>query len=72
MTVTAGQLAHAVHANVVAGTYPDSDDVYSASLPSDALPEIIAHLEKAREEVNVCAAHCRHYCCRNSPLEPLC
>ncbi|KAH0608151.1 uncharacterized protein H6S33_002203 [Morchella sextelata] len=52
MTVTAGQLAHAVHANVVAGTYPDSDDVYSASLPSDALPEIIAHLEKAQEEVN--------------------
>ncbi|KAI5850315.1 hypothetical protein DFP73DRAFT_591173 [Morchella snyderi] len=52
MTVTAAQLAHAVHANVVTGSYPDSDDVYSASLPADALPEIIAHLDKAREEVN--------------------
>ncbi|KAH8149621.1 uncharacterized protein LAJ45_06252 [Morchella importuna] len=52
MTVTAGQLAHAVHANVVSGSYPDSEDVYSATLPSNALPEIIAHLEKACEEVN--------------------
>lgn len=56
MTVTAGQLAHAVHANVVSGSYPDSEDVYSATLPSNALPEIIAHLEKACEQVNVCTA----------------
>lgn len=52
MTVTAQQLAHAVHTSVVAGTYPDLDEVYSASLPADALPEIVEYLEKAREEVN--------------------
>lgn len=69
MTVTAGQLAHAVHANVVSGSYPDSEDVYSATLPSNALPEIIAHLEKACEEVNVCTAATIHYCPSPPSLE---
>ncbi|KAI9759554.1 MAG: ribosome biogenesis protein ytm1, partial [Candelina submexicana] len=51
--VTETQLQQAVLQSVQDDTYPDSEAVISSSLPSSALPGLLARFKQAREELKV-------------------
>ena len=45
--------ANAILDHVQKGTYPESEDVISADLPSDALPDILRLVKEARADLEV-------------------
>lgn len=48
------QYGQAVLNSVQSGTYPESEEIVAAVVPSSALPTILKLVDQAREDVKVC------------------
>jgi centromere/kinetochore protein ZW10 len=60
---TNDQLKHAIVDSVEHGAYPEPD-ISSTEVPSALLPDLLADLQKARDEVKVCSrTHSIHHHC---------
>lgn len=55
------EYGQAVVESVYNGTYPESEEVLSGTLPQSALPTILSLLDQAREDVKVgwISVHCK-------------
>ncbi len=51
--VTEQQLGQAILRFASNGAYPDSEEVISANITASALPVVLQHLQRAREDVKV-------------------
>ncbi len=59
--ITHQQYGQAVLEHVQTGSYPESEEVISAELPSSTLPEVSKLIEQAQENVKVCSLHLARY-----------
>lgn len=58
--VSGTSLKEAIVRSVDKGVYPDSEDVSSAELVPGVLPDLLADLQKARDEVKVWVSLCEY------------